>query len=188
MRFCANAAYDACNWLVPADSPDAFCRACRLNCTLPDLGLPANVLLWRLLEMAKHRLVYGLLRLDLPLVSKSDDLELRLAFDFLDGSGTSFREEAPVVTGHARGLITIDIAEADDAERERHRQTMAEPYRTLLGHFRHEVGHYYWDRLVWGSVWYRAFQEMFGDEHRDYAASLGLTKATGLSPIGRSDT
>lgn len=91
MRFCANAAYDACNWLVPADSPDAFCRACRLNCTLPDLGLPANVLLWRLLEMAKHRLVYGLLRLDLPLVSKSDDLELRLAFDFLDGSGTSFR-------------------------------------------------------------------------------------------------
>lgn len=77
-----------------------------------------------------------------------------------------------MVTGHARGLITIDSAEADDAERKRHWQAMAKPYRTLLGHFRHEVGHYYWDRLVWGSVWYRAFQEMFGDERRDYAASL----------------
>lgn len=70
VRFCANAAYDACNWLILADSPDAFCRACRLNRTLPDLGVPANVLLWRLLEIAKHRLVYGLLRLGLPLVSK----------------------------------------------------------------------------------------------------------------------
>ena len=25
---------------------------------------------------------------------------------------------------------------------------MHEPYRTLLGHMRHEVGHYYWERLI----------------------------------------
>jgi hypothetical protein len=182
VRFCANAAYDACNWLVPADSADAFCRACRLNRTLPDLGVPKNVSLWQRLERAKRRLVYGLLRLGLPLASKSDDLEQGLAFDFLDGSGARFQEDVRIVTGHVRGLITIDIAEADDAERERHRQSMAEPYRTLLGHFRHEVGHYYWDRLVRESVWYGAFQEMFGDERRDYAGALEAHYANGPRP------
>ena len=52
------------------------------------------------------------------------------------------------MTGHASGLITINLAEADDSERERQRRQMGEPYRTLLGHFRHEIAHYYWDRLV----------------------------------------
>jgi hypothetical protein len=144
-RFCANAAYDACNWLVPADGPDAFCRACRLNRTIPNLGAPENLLLWQRLEAAKHRLVYGLLRLGLPLVSKAEDPQRGLSFDFLAGSGTTFQESTQVITGHAQGLITIDISEADDAARERHRRDMAEPYRTLLGHFRHEVGHHYWD-------------------------------------------
>lgn len=172
LRFCANAAYDACNWLVPQESPDAFCRACRLNRTLPDLSVPQNVVLWQRLERAKRRLVYGLLRLGLPLVSKSDDLERGIAFDFVDNSGVRSQEEPPATTGHLRGLITVDIAEADDVARERHRQSMAEPYRTLLGHFRHETGHYYWDRLVRDSVWHGSFQAMFGDERRDYAAAL----------------
>jgi len=171
-RFCVNNAYDACNWLVAADGADTFCRACRLNRTIPNLDDLENRLLWQRLEAAKHRLVYGLLRLDLPLVSKLDDTENGLAFDFLAGSQTMFQEGPQVVTGHARGLITIDIAEADDAERERHRQDMVEPYRTLLGHFRHEVGHYYWDRLVRGSVWHDAFRELFGDERRDYGGAL----------------
>ena len=66
-----------------------------------------------------------------------------LAFDFLEGS-----RGAPVMTGHANGLITINISEADSAERERQRIALGEPYRTLLGHMRHEAGHYYWDLLV----------------------------------------
>jgi len=178
-RFCANAAHGACNWLVAADSPDVFCRACRLNRTIPNLAASRNLLLWQRLEAAKHRLVYGLLRLNLPLVSKVEDVEKGLAFDFLEGSGTTFREGSQVVTGHAQGVITIDIAEADDVERERHRRDMAESYRTLLGHFRHETGHYYWERLVRNGLWLGAFREMFGDERRDYGAALEAHYAGG---------
>lgn len=182
VRFCANATYGACNWLVPADGPDAFCRACRLNRTIPDLDAPGNLLLWQLLEQAKHHLVYGLLRLGLPLSSRFDDPETGLAFDFLAGSGAMFQEGPQVITGHREGVITIDVAEADDAERERHRRDMAEPYRTLLGHFRHEVGHHYWERLVRDGVWHGAFREMFGDEHRDYGRALEAYYANGPQP------
>jgi hypothetical protein len=178
-RFCANAAHDACNWLIPAESPDMYCRACRLNRTIPDLDTLENRLRWQRLESAKHRLVYGLLRLRLPLTNRFDDPEAGLAFDFLANTEEMAREQAQIVTGHATGLITIDIAEADDAERERHRQDMAESYRTLLGHFRHEVGHYYWDRLVRGGPWLSSFRDLFGDERQDYGASLARHYADG---------
>jgi hypothetical protein len=178
-RFCANNVHDACNWMVPADGPDQFCPACRLNRTIPDLGTPENLVLWRRLEAAKHRLVYGLLRLRLPVVSKFEDAERGLAFDFLSDSGTMFQNGPKVVTGHAHGLITIDIAEADHVERERNRRDMAETYRTLLGHFRHEVGHYYWERLVLNSVWLNPFRELFGDERQNYSAALEVHYANG---------
>ena len=182
VRLCANAAYRTCNWLVPADGPEAFCRACRLNRTIPDLDAPQNLLLWQRLEAAKHRLVYGLLRLGLPLVSRFENAEQGLAFDFLAGPDTAFQEGPQVITGHAQGLITIDISEADDAERERHRRDMAEPYRTLLGHFRHEIGHHYWERLVRNGVWHGAFRELFGDERRDYGSALEAHYANGPQP------
>ncbi|WP_448190910.1 zinc-binding metallopeptidase family protein [Azospirillum sp. sgz301742] len=178
-RFCANAVHDVCNWLVPAGSPDAFCRACRLNRTIPDLDRGENRVRWQRLETAKHRLVYGLLRLDLPLTNRFDDPQAGLAFDFLAAPEEMIRDHAQIVTGHAAGLITIDIAEADDAERERHRQDMAESYRTLLGHFRHEVGHYYWERLVQAGPWIPAFRGLFGDERRDYRTSLDAHYAQG---------
>ena len=156
--FCSNTAYDVCSWLVPADAPETHCRACQLNRTTPNLDEPENLLLWRRLEAAKHRLVFGLLRHSLPLVNKFDDAEKGLAFDFLAGSGATFWEGPQIITGHRQGLITKDISEADNAERERHRRDLAEPYRTLLGHFRHESGHYYWERLVRGGVWHEAFR------------------------------
>jgi hypothetical protein len=184
-RFCANADRGVCNWLVPADGADAFCRACRLNRTIPDLDVPGNQLLWQRLEGAKHQLVYGLLRLGLPVVSKHDDVQNGFVFDFLSGSGTPFREGPQVITGHAAGVITIDIAEADDAERERHRRDMVEPYRTLLGHFRHEIGHHYWELLVRNGVWHEAFRALFGDERRDYGAALDAHYATGPKPDWR---
>jgi hypothetical protein len=178
-RFCVNAAHGACNWLIAAESPNGYCLACWLNRTIPDLGDPGNLLCWQRLEAAKHRVIYALMRFDLPLVSKHDDQVQGLAFDFLADPDPSFQESARVMTGHARGLITINIAEADDAAREANRQAMAEPYRTLLGHFRHEIGHHYWERLVADSAWLRDFRALFGDERLDYAAALDRHYAEG---------
>ena len=130
-RFCANAAYDACNWLVPIHSPEIYCRACRHNRVIPDLTGPGNLLAWQKLEAAKHRLLYTLLKLNLPLENRIDRPDHGLTFDFLaDPPGVSGPK---VSTGHHNGVITIALAEADDAERESRRKAMGEPYRTLLG-------------------------------------------------------
>ena len=135
-----------------------------------------------LLDLAKHYLVYGLLRLGLPVVSKAEDDARGLAFDFLADPDSPEQAGSPVTTGHAEGLITINIAEADDAERERRRQGMAEPYRSLLGHFRHESGHYYWERLIREGRWLKAFRSCFGDERRDYQTCLQAHYADGPPP------
>jgi hypothetical protein len=90
-----------------------------------------------------------------------------LAFDFLRDW-----PDQPVTTGHAHGVITVNALEADDAVREQTRAALHEPYRTLLGHLRHEVGHYYWDRLVARTDWLNAFRQLFGDERADYQAAL----------------
>ena len=171
-RFCANAEYGVCNWMVDDIQPSPYCAACRHNQTVPDLSIPENVVRWRKLEFAKHRLIYTLLKLRLPLATKDEDPD-GLAFDFLQPEAAApDGSEAPVMTGHANGLITINLAEADDPERERIRTEMGEPYRTLLGHFRHEVGHYYWDRLIADTDNLEKFREVFGDERRDYAEAL----------------
>jgi hypothetical protein len=170
-RFCSNAEHDVCNWLVPADGPEAYCEACRHNRTIPDLSVAGNLDRWRRLEDAKHRLFYSLLQFRLPLATRAEHPE-GLAFDMLADPADP---NAPkVLTGHDAGLITINIAEADDAERESRRQGMHEVYRTLLGHFRHEVGHYYWDRLVRdeGQTLLARYRELFGDERADYAQAL----------------
>ncbi len=86
------------------------------------------------------------------------------------------------MTGHNDGLITINLAEANDSERERQRQHMAEPYRTLLGHFRHEIAHYFWDRLINNSPSLERFRQLFGDERQDYAAALQNNYANGPAP------
>ncbi|NVK44268.1 MAG: putative zinc-binding peptidase [Oceanospirillaceae bacterium] len=173
-RQCANySGAGVCNWMLPASDPEAFCIACRLNRTIPDLAVVDNRRLWQRLEAEKRRLVYSLLRLELPLKSKQQDEAYGLAFDFLaDDPASAFIETRRVSTGHQAGLVTLNIAEADDAVRERMRQQMAEPYRTLLGHFRHESGHYYWDRLVRDSDWLNEYRELFGDERQDYSKTM----------------
>ena len=146
VRECANAEHKACNWLVNPDDPNMFCAACRHNHLIPDLSNPLNRVRWQRLEAAKHHLFYSLLRLKLPLQNRSDNPRNGLAFDFLADSPNPTGPK--VLTGHDNGLITIALVEADDAERERRRTQMNEPYRSLLGHFRHEVGHYFWDVLI----------------------------------------
>ena len=167
-KFCANAGYDVCNWLLPGDSDASYCVACRHNRTVPDLDKPQNLELWRQMEFAKHRLFYTLLALKLPMATRVQDPKEGLMFDFKEDESATTK----VLTGHDLGDITINIAEADDAERERRRTAMHEPYRTLLGHFRHEVGHYYWDRLVRDAPALTPYREIFGNESEDYNEAL----------------
>lgn len=167
-KFCANRNYGVCNWLVPALSPDLYCPACELNQTIPDISSNLNIGYWQQIENAKHRLLYSLYRLKLPTISKGRDLTNGLAFDFL----ANINMQPRILTGHDDGLITINIEEADDVIREQVRRQMGEPYRTLLGHFRHEVGHYYWDRLIRDGQWLEPFRNMFGDDRNDYASAL----------------
>lgn len=160
-----------CNWMVAAEDTEEFCLACRLNRTIPDLSVEGNLQLWQKLEQEKRRLVYSLLRLNLPLESRQQN-PAGLAFDFLADTTPAFNERERVLTGHAQGVITINIAEADPVVRARMRNEMAEPYRTVLGHFRHESGHYYWDRLVWNSPQLQPWRTLFGDERSDYTRAL----------------
>ncbi|HTQ39749.1 MAG TPA: putative zinc-binding metallopeptidase [Pirellulales bacterium] len=158
-----------CNWLVPIEDTELLCISCRLNRTIPQLDDPDNCRRWRLIENAKRRLVAQLLMLGLPVKSKvSEDPEHGVMFDFL----RSPKDGPRVLTGHANGLITLNVEEADDSQREKIRHELHEPYRTLLGHFRHEIGHYYWDRLIAGTPWQEKFRTLFGDERQDYAAAL----------------
>jgi hypothetical protein len=175
-RQCANLAQAGCNWMVPVGD-EAFCPACVLNRTIPDLDVPGNLERWRALEAAKRRLVYALKRFGLPLASHTADADTGLAFDFVADTGPG----QPVLTGHADGLITINIAEADSAERERRRVELGEPYRTLLGHLRHEVGHYYWDLLVRDGGRLADCRGIFGDESASYADALQRYYETGAT-------
>ena len=167
-KFCDNAVHDVCNWLIPGDSSETYCLACKHNRTVPDLKKEQNKLLWQQMEFAKHRLFYTLLALKLPLVTRAEDPKEGLMFEFKEDESA----DKKVLTGHENGDITINIVEADDAERERRRTAMHEPYRTLLGHFRHEVGHYYWDRLVRDAPSLEPYRAIFGDEREDYNEAL----------------
>ncbi|WP_426142058.1 zinc-binding metallopeptidase family protein [Pseudomonas sp. DWP3-1-2] len=168
-RRCANLNTPAaCNWLFPEHNAGKFCVACSLNRTIPDLSIPENGERWCKVETAKRRLVAQLISLGLHVIPKTRDEERGLAFDFV---GVDLEGKLPT-TGHANGLVTLDIKEADDDHREKVRVQMLEPYRTLLGHFRHEVGHYYWDRLIADTYWQDGFRHLFGDDRASYADAL----------------
>ena len=164
LRLCANYEREKiCNWAVGADDPNALCVSCRLTEIIPDLGKPRNRIAWFQLEQAKRRLIDALLGFRLP-------IEPKLRFHFLEDS--TLGDALRVLTGHDNGLITVNVAEADDVWREQQRTRQREPYRTLLGHFRHEIGHYYWDRLIGGAERVARFRKLFGDEQASYAESL----------------
>lgn len=161
LAYCANAANSACNWLTEVGVGNGLCEACVLNRTIPNLAYEGNLEAWRELEKAKKRLIYTLLRYDLPRDAARWG-KGRLSFDFLQDA----------TTGHLDGIITIDIAEADAVERERQRQYFGEPIRSLLGHLRHESGHFYWMVLIEAQGRLDAFRALFGDERQDYLGAL----------------
>ncbi|MEM7694528.1 MAG: putative zinc-binding metallopeptidase [Pseudomonadota bacterium] len=168
LKPCDNRDIIGCNFL--SDGP--LCVACRHNRTIPDLSVPGHAALWTKLEAAKRVLFYSLLAWDLPRPTRAEDAA-GLAFDFLADEVAADGTVTPHLTGHAAGLITINIAEGDDGERERRRTAMGEPYRTLVGHFRHEIAHFYWDRLVAPDAETLArCRAVFGDDRADYGAAL----------------
>jgi hypothetical protein len=171
-RFCENAQHSTCNWLITPEHSSAFCQACELNRIIPALSNPETLARWKRIEIAKHRMVYSLLRLHLPVKAKEEPEEKPeeegIAFDFIADLSPTER----VMTGHDHGLITLNIEEADEAERVRNKLDLGEKYRTLLGHFRHEIGHYYWDLLIKEKRATDTFRQLFGDERKDYARSL----------------
>lgn len=168
LRLCQNHnETGVCNWATDASQPSPLCPACQFTRTLPQLDKPGNLEAWAKIEAAKRAFLYDLLPLGLFPASWQQDPERGLAFDFLED-----QNQKTVLTGHDSGLITLNIAEADDVERERRRSSLGEPFRSLLGHFRHESGHYFWDRLIREQDRLDAFRAAFGDEREDYGQAL----------------
>ena len=183
MKRCDNGVkHRVCNWVLPADSGDVLCISCQMNQTIPNLAVERNRVLWGRMEMAKRRFIYTLLRLGIALPSKAENARTGLAFEII-----STLSNPTVTIGHLNGVITVNLEEADDTYRQIHRQQLGESSRTLLGHFRHESAHYFWQRclsdLAWEDPLRVAFRERFGDEWQDYSASLGTHYLRG-APAG----
>ncbi|MGW4124851.1 zinc-binding metallopeptidase family protein [Nocardia sp. NPDC004711] len=177
-RTCGNLQRARCNWLVPAatGAGGELCSSCRLTRTRPaDNDSPA-LAQFAEAETSKRRVIFELNELGLPIVGRDEDPDHGLAFDLLSSAG----EE--VTTGHHSGVITLDLAESDDVHRERLRVSMDEPYRTLVGHFRHELGHHYQQVLVGDGLREPRFEALFGDPDEDYAAALDRNYRIGPPP------
>lgn len=162
---CANRQSLGCNWAPAQDHP--LCDSCRMTSVHPDLSVPGNAALWAQAEAAKRHVLAGLLRWGW---FTPQDQGLRPEFHMLAEATASGRVD--VTMGHAAGLVTINLAEADASERVRRREMLGEPWRTLIGHFRHEIAHFLFERLVPAPGFHDSFRGLFGDETQDYAAAL----------------
>ncbi|MFZ0225824.1 MAG: putative zinc-binding metallopeptidase, partial [Mycobacterium sp.] len=166
-QLCGNRNLAECNWLIRVDAPGGLCTSCALTVERPHDGDTAGLAEFARAEGAKRRLIAELYELKLPIVGRDEDPDHGLAFRLLSSAHEN------VMTGHDNGVITLDLAEGDDVHREQLRVEMDEPYRTLLGHFRHEIGHYYYYRLVAPSTEFVArFNDLYGDPDADYQAAL----------------
>lgn len=183
-KLCRNhVEHQACNFALPHDDPGEYCASCRETRTLPDLAQPENKTRWYRIEVAKRRLFYTLAQLGLVRTLPPDGERDGPVYDFMADT-----PDRKVMTGHANGLITLNVAEADDAERVARRVALHEPYRTLLGHLRHESGHYYWDRLILEEGRVAEYRALFGDESQDYGQALQAHYARGGQLPGWQDS
>lgn len=173
LRMCRNRSNvgTPCNFTTDADGSQPYCASCRQTRWLPNLANPQNLLRAHKIENAKRYLFYTLSCLRLSVLQGF----AAPTFDFLE----DLPGQPPVLTGHLSGTITLNVAEADDDERARRRLALFEPYRTLLGHLRHESGHFFWDALVRDTAWLQPFRALFGDERADYAQALQAHYARG---------
>ena len=173
--------FGVCNWIV-TEPDQGYCLSCRLNQTIPNLQDGNRLHWWKQLEYAKRRLIYGLLQLGLPVAGKRESAR-GLAFRFIeDRRSNPAVEEEQVYTGYSGGVVTVNVAEADIVRREIERQHSGEMYRTLLGHFRHESGHYYFELLIGEESRRESFRRLFGDERQDYGSALNRFHALRPAP------
>ncbi|MES2707899.1 MAG: putative zinc-binding metallopeptidase [Verrucomicrobiota bacterium] len=156
-----------CNWMIEASDPASQCLSCSLTRTIPDLTVPGAPERWAMVEHAKRQVIIQLLRLEAPVKSKLTDAD-GVCFDLLEPQAGP----TSVMTGHEDGVITLNLNEADPARRTATREMLGERYRTLAGHLRHEMAHYYWDLLAQDPDWADQCREVFGDERADYGAAL----------------
>lgn len=175
-QLCANLHLAGCNWLVGVQPVRQLCTSCALTRTRPTDQDTAGLAAFAEAEQAKRRLITELHELGLPIAGRDRDPVYGLAFDLLSSATEK------VFTGHDDGLVTLDLAEGDDVHREQLRVEMDEPYRTLLGHFRHEIGHYYYFRLLDRSPGKSRFTELFGDPDLDYQQALDRHYHDGAPP------
>lgn len=173
-RLCQQRSKLDCNWLVKKEDKNPQCISCRLTRTIPNLSINNNLQRWIKLEATKRRAFYMLLRLQLPIPERNAaSKESKLLFEFLEDKRSNRLSKIDLVyTGHSNGIITINAAEADDSFRTAAQQKMKEAYRTILGHFRHELGHFYWMQLQENEKDLAEFRDLFGDERKDYQSSL----------------
>ena len=164
--------YGNCNWLLAAGEEGVLCASCRLNEVIPSLDRSGNLRLWTRVEQAKRRLLYSLFRRSLPLRGTAPDSP-GLRFRILEDRRRNPEVlESFVATAHLNGTITLNVAEADDVARTAVREQMQERYRTVLGHLRHEAGHFYFGQLVDTPALQNESRGLFGDPNTDYASAL----------------
>ncbi|WP_144720900.1 zinc-binding metallopeptidase family protein [Agrococcus jejuensis] len=156
---CANAELAGCTWL--AEHEGALCASCVLTRTRPNDSDASGLRLLPVAERAKRHVLRDLAQAGVPI-----GVDAPLRFDMLSSV------DDDVTIGHANGVITMDLAEGEDSHRERMRARLAEPYRTMLGHFRHESGHYVEWQLVESTPRIEEARTLFGDERDDYQASI----------------
>ena len=173
--------YHNCNWLVPDPGAALLCRSCTLTEVTPPLDRGDNLVLWTRLERAKRRLLHTLLSLGLPLSAAGGAPGLRFRF-LEDQARNPDVLEKHVLTGYAEGVVTVNLAEADDATRLARREQLQERYRTVLGHLRHEVGHYYYGALTAEPGELTRCRELFGDERLGYDDALRSYYRKGPDP------
>ncbi|OUU73827.1 MAG: hypothetical protein CBC29_10175 [Methylococcaceae bacterium TMED69] len=175
VRRCQNGVdYGVCNWLSAPNSATGLCYSCEFNRIIPDLSRSKNIEKWQILEAAKKRLLYSLLKLGIPCITKWSSDKYGFVFDFIEDQRTNPDiSEEYVSTGYLGGIITINLNEADPVFRAQQKEATNEIYRTVLGHFRHESGHHFYNFIKYFPDLDLEYQKLFrGTCEVDYEDAL----------------
>ncbi len=174
--FCANRDIIGCNWIAP--EPGRFCRSCAMTALAPDTSIPNAIPNWTRTEAAKRWVIDNLGRWHW---FRPEDPGARPVFHMLAEGPT------PVAMGHVDGVVTISVAEADPVLVTTRREALQEPYRTMIGHMRHEIAHMLWWRLSLRADFLDAFRAIFGDERANYQTALTRHYTDGPPPGWRDE-